>query len=78
MIATPGIKGFGRIDIDGAELWHYFPEMLREAGACRFYNCTHTHEPGCAVVEAVREGRIALSRYESYLKILDEDEKYRK
>ena len=78
VIDTPGIKGFGLIDIDGAELWHYFPEMLREAGACRFYNCTHTHEPGCAVVEAVREGRIALSRYESYLKILDEDEKYRK
>lgn len=78
VIDTPGIKGFGLIDIDDAELWHYFPEMMRAAPDCRFYNCTHTHEPGCAVVEAVREGKIAYARYESYLKILDEDEKYRK
>lgn len=78
VIDTPGIKGFGLIDIDEAELWHYFPEMMRVAPACRFYNCTHTHEPGCAVVEAVREGKIAYARYESYLKILDDDEKYRK
>lgn len=78
VIDTPGIKGFGLIDIDDAELWHYFPEMMRVAPECRFYNCTHTHEPGCAVVEAVREGKIAYARYESYLKILDEDEKYRK
>lgn len=78
IIDTPGIKGFGLIDIDGAELWHYFPEMICRAGDCRFYNCTHTHEPGCAVEEAVREGTIAFSRYESYLKILDEDDKYRK
>ena len=78
VIDTPGIKGFGLIDIDDAELWHYFPEMMRAAPDCRFYNCTHTHEPGCAVVEAVREGKIACARYESYLKILDEDEKYRK
>ena len=78
VIDTPGIKGFGLLDIDGAELWHYFPEMMRTAPGCRFYNCTHTHEPGCAVVEAVRRGEIAPTRYESYLKILDEDEKYRK
>ena len=78
VIDTPGIKGFGLIDIDEAELWHYFPEMMRVAPECRFYNCTHTHEPGCAVVEAVREGKIAYARYESYLKILDDDEKYRK
>lgn len=78
VIDTPGIKGFGLIDIDDAELWHYFPEMMRVAPACRFYNCTHTHEPGCAVVEAVRNGEIAAARYESYLKMLDEDEKYRK
>lgn len=78
VIDTPGIKGFGLIDIDGAELWHYFPEMMRAAPGCRFYNCTHTHEPGCAVVEAVKNGEIAYPRYESYLKILDEDEKYRK
>ena len=78
VIDTPGIKGFGLIDIDEAELWHYFPEMMRAAPGCRFYNCTHTHEPGCAVVEAVKAGEIARPRYESYLKILDEDEKYRK
>ena len=78
VIDTPGIKGFGLIDIDDAELWHYFPEMMRTAPDCRFYNCTHTHEPGCAVVEAVERGQIAYPRYESYLKILDEDEKYRK
>ena len=78
VIDTPGIKGFGLIDIDEAELWHYFPEMMRVAPACRFYNCTHTHEPGCAVTEAVKAGEIAWPRYESYLKILDEDDKYRK
>ena len=78
VIDTPGIKGFGLIDIDEAELWHYFPEMMRVAPACRFYNCTHTHEPGCAVTEAVKAGEISWPRYESYLKIRDEDEKYRK
>lgn len=78
VIDTPGIKGFGLIDIDEAELWHYFPEMMRVAPACRFYNCTHTHEPGCAVREAVERGEVARSRYESYLKIRDEDDKYRK
>ena len=78
VIDTPGIKGFGLIDIDEAELWHYFPEMMRVAPACRFYNCTHTHEPGCAVREAVERGEIAWQRYESYLKIMEEDDKYRK
>ena len=78
VIDSPGIKGFGLIDIDEAELWHYIPEMMRVAPACRFYNCTHTHEPGCAVTEAVKAGEIAWPRYESYLKIRDEDEKYRK
>lgn len=78
IIDTPGIKGFGLIDIEDKELWHYFPEMMRLAPDCRFYNCTHTHEPHCAVIEAVKSGAMAYSRYESYLKILDEDEKYRK
>lgn len=78
IIDTPGIKGFGLIDIEDAELWHYFPEMMRVAPDCKFFNCTHTHEPKCAVREAVETGVIAFSRYESYLKILDEDEKYRK
>lgn len=78
IIDTPGIKGFGLIDIEGRELCRYFPEMMRIAPDCRFYNCTHTHEPGCAVREAVEQGIVAWSRYESYLKILDEDDKYRK
>ncbi len=78
IIDTPGIKGFGLIDIDDRELCRYFPEMMRLAPDCRFYNCTHTHEPGCAVREAVEQGMVAWSRYESYLKILDEDDKYRK
>ncbi len=78
IIDTPGIKGFGLLDIDDAELWHYYPEMLKYGEACQFYNCTHTHEPKCAVRNAVEQGEIAYSRYESYLKILDEDEKYRK
>ena len=78
IIDTPGIKGFGLIDIDEAELAHYFPEMMRYLPDCRFYNCSHTHEPGCAVVEAVKRGEIAYPRYESYLKIMDEDDKYRK
>lgn len=77
VIDTPGIKGFGLIDIDDAELWHYFPEMLSRGAECRFYNCTHTHEPECAVAEAVAAGEIAESRYMSYLKIMEEDEKYR-
>ncbi len=78
IIDTPGIKGFGLIDIEDAELWHYYPEMLRWGEECQFYNCTHTHEPKCAVRGAVERGEIAYSRYESYLKILDEDDKYRK
>ena len=77
IIDTPGIKGFGLIDIDDKELCRYFPEMMRLAPECRFYNCTHTHEPGCAVTEAVKQGTVAWSRYDSYLKILDEDDKYR-
>lgn len=78
IIDTPGIKGFGLIDIQEAELAHYFPEMMRYLPECRFYNCLHTHEPHCAVVEAVKRGEVAYSRYESYLKIMDDDEKYRK
>ncbi len=77
IIDTPGIKGFGLIDIADNELAHYFPDFMRYAPQCQYYNCTHTHEPGCAVTEALRRGELSLSRYESYLKILDEDGKYR-
>jgi ribosome biogenesis GTPase len=77
IIDTPGIKGFGLIDIGGGELWHYFPEMMRTAPECGYYNCTHTHEPGCAVMRAVETGAISPERYVSYLKMLEEDGKYR-
>ncbi len=78
LIDTPGIKGFGLIEIGGKELYRYFPEMLKASSGCRFFNCTHCHEPGCAVVKAVEDGEISYNRYESYLKILQEDDKYRK
>jgi ribosome biogenesis GTPase len=77
IIDTPGIKGFGLIEMAKEELSHYFPEMLRISDNCRFAPCTHTHEPGCAVKEAVEDGRISADRYISYLGMLEEEEKYR-
>lgn len=74
IIDTPGIKELGLVDIEDEELSHYFPEMRNKLGACKFYNCTHIHEPGCAVLEAVEKGELSVSRYQSYLSILaDED-----
>ena len=80
IIDTPGVKAFGTIDFERAEVAHYFPEIFRISDGCRFNNCTHTHEPGCAVLDAVEQGAIAHSRFVSYLSILDEDpnNKYRK
>lgn len=78
IIDTPGIRGFGIIDIEHAEVSHYFRDIFSVSKDCRFPNCTHTHEPGCAVRNAVEEGLIAPTRYESYLNIMCEDEgKYR-
>ena len=77
IIDTPGIKGFGLVEITPDEIFRYFPEFMKYGTDCQYYNCTHTHEPGCAVVAAVEEGQISLKRYESYLKLLDEDGKYR-
>ncbi len=79
IIDTPGIKGFGTFDMDEAEISHYFPELFKISAACRFNNCTHRHEPGCAVAVALQEGLIHPSRYKSYLSILDDKEgsKYR-
>lgn len=78
IIDTPGIKGYGLIDIQKSELYHFFPEIFQKASQCKFYNCTHIHEPQCAVIEAVKKGEIALSRYDSYLNIyFDRNEKYR-
>ena len=79
VIDTPGIKGFGTIDFEKEEVSHYFREIFRAGRECRFSNCTHTSEPGCAVQEAVIKGSIAISRYESYLSILNDstEGKYR-
>lgn len=79
LIDTPGIKGFGTIEMKGAEVSHYFPEIFTFSADCRFSNCTHRNEPGCAVIKAVEEHYISESRYKSYLNILeDKDEsKYR-
>lgn len=79
IIDTPGIKGFGTFDIEPEELTSYFRDIFHFAKDCRFSNCTHTHEPGCAVQKAVEEHYIAQSRYQSYLSMLnDKDEnKYR-
>jgi len=79
IIDTPGIRSFGMIDMENDDVSHYFPEIFNVSNNCRFNNCTHTHEPGCAVREAIDAGEISASRYESYLSILFEDneEKYR-
>ena len=79
VIDTPGIKGFGTIDFEREEVSHFFPEIFRASQECRFSNCTHTNEPGCAVQQKIITGDIAISRYESYLSILDDttEGKYR-
>ena len=78
IIDTPGIKGFGLIDFEKEELYHFFPEIFKTAENCKFYNCMHIHEPGCAVVKAVEEGNIATTRYISYFNIfIDGNAKYR-
>lgn len=69
IIDTPGIKEFGLVDMEKEEVSHYFPEMVALLNQCKFHNCTHLDEPGCAVIEAVRHEKIAFSRYESYLSI---------
>jgi ribosome biogenesis GTPase len=79
VIDTPGIKGFGTIDMVPAEVSHYFPEIFKTSQHCRFYNCLHVNEPGCAVLKAVEDHYISESRYHSYLNILEDitDGKYR-
>ncbi|MDR1898124.1 MAG: ribosome small subunit-dependent GTPase A [Prevotellaceae bacterium] len=79
VIDSPGIKGFGLIDMDKTEIYHFFPEIFKFAADCRFGMCSHTHEPECAVKKAVKQGDISESRYLSYLKILEDDnDKYRR
>ena len=77
IIDTPGIKGFGLLEMEKEEIAHYFPEMFQLLNNCQYYNCTHIHEPGCAVKKAVVEGQIAESRYDTYLGLLDTEDKYR-
>lgn len=80
IIDTPGVRGFGTIDFENSEVAHYFPEIFEMSESCKYNNCTHTHEPGCAVIEAVNNSNISQSRYTSYLNILEDskDDKYRK
>lgn len=80
LIDTPGVRGFGTIEMDEYEASHFFPEIFKIGADCRFNNCTHTHEPHCAVIKALEEGLIAQSRYTSYLSILEDSnpDKYRK
>ena len=77
IVDTPGLRGFGLVDLKKEEIALNFPEMLRVSEDCRFAPCTHTHEPGCAVKEAVEAGEISYDRYSSYLGMLDEEGKYR-
>ena len=79
LIDTPGIKGFGTIEMETAEISHYFPEIFKFSADCKFSDCSHRHEPGCAVLKALEENYISESRYKSYLSILEDKEegKYR-
>ena len=72
LIDTPGIKGFGTIDFEKEEVGHFFPEIFNISKDCRFGNCTHVHEPGCAVIKAVEESYISQSRYNSYLSVMED------
>ena len=77
LIDTPGIKGFGTFDMEREELTSYFKEIFEFSKQCKFSNCTHTHEPGCAVLKAVEEHYIAQSRYQSYLSRLEDKDENR-
>ena len=78
VIDTPGIKGFGLVDFDKEEIYHFFPEIFKASKNCEFNNCNHTHETNCAVKESVKKGMISETRYRNYLRILeDKGKKYR-
>ncbi len=76
IIDTPGIKELGVIELEGAEISHFFPEMKAILGQCKFHNCTHQHEPGCAIKAAVDTGTLPYDRYKSYLSILNNEDQY--
>ena len=73
VIDSPGIKGFGLVEVEKEEVYHFFPEIFKAAAHCRFNPCSHTHEPECAVLTALGQGHISAERYQSYLKILEEE-----
>src|SRR5690606_37460239 len=77
IIDTPGIKAFGMLEMEAWEISHYFPEIFKISANCQYTNCSHTHEPGCAVKVAVEKNEIAQSRFISYLGLLEADDKYR-
>lgn len=77
IIDTPGIKGFGVVDMKPEEIGNYFPEFYKRKNKCKFHNCLHHNEPKCAIIEAVKAGKISLSRYTSYLQMLEDDTPYR-
>ncbi len=74
IIDTPGIKGFGVVHLENAELRNYFPEMYSRQGDCKFNNCIHLNEPGCAIKDAIDEGEISTTRYASYLSIMEDEQ----
>ena len=78
IIDTPGIKGFGVVNIEPEEMAHFFPELLAHSEKCKFHNCMHIKEPECKVLKALEKGEIAASRYSSYIQLLKEDSTYRK
>jgi len=78
IIDTPGIMGFGLVNLKKEEIYHYFPEIFKLSHHCKYYNCTHTSEPDCAVKQALEQGNLSISRYKSYLNVFfDEDDKHR-
>lgn len=78
IIDSPGIKGFGLVKLEKNELHHYFPEIFKLSGKCQYYNCTHNHEPGCVIKQAIENGEVNQSRYLNYLSLLlDEDDRHR-
>jgi ribosome biogenesis GTPase len=78
VIDTPGIRGFGMVDMERGEIYHFFPEIFKYAALCQYHNCLHVEEPNCAVKAAVAEKEIDTNRYLSYLSILsDKNSKYR-
>jgi ribosome biogenesis GTPase len=80
VIDSPGIKGFGLIDMDNEPIFHYFPEFFKISRDCKFHNCLHINEPGCAVLKALENGKISPTRYNSYISLLEQQnqsDKYR-